>query len=243
MKLDFLYEDDDLVVVNKPAGLLVIPDRFNSELHSLNKLLEAKLQMHTYVVHRLDRDTSGVICFAKNEVMHKYLSNLFMEHKVQKFYAGLVHGVVVPAEGRIENMIAEHPVIKGKMIVAKKGKIAVTDYKVSQQWPLYALVQVQIHTVRTHQIRVHMQSIGNPIVCDELYGDAKPFYVSQIKKRYNLSDKEEGEKPLLSRLALHAYRLAFEKPDGTLVQVDAPLPKDMAACVNQLNKWSNKPMF
>jgi 23S rRNA pseudouridine955/2504/2580 synthase/23S rRNA pseudouridine1911/1915/1917 synthase len=67
--------------------------------------------------------------------------------------------------------------------------------------------------------------------------------VSQIKKRYNLSDKEEGEKPLLSRLALHAYRLAFEKPDGSLVQVDAPLPKDMAACVNQLNKWSNKPMF
>ncbi len=243
MKLDILFEDDDLIIVNKPAGLLVIPDRFNNELASLNKLLEARLHEKVWVIHRLDRETSGVICFAKNEETHKDLSTKFQERDVSKFYAGLVTGIVVPEEGRIENYIAEHPGKNGKMIVARKGKLAVTDYKVSQQWPLYALVQFQIHTGRTHQIRVHMQSIGHPIMCDELYGDGKPFYVSSIKRKYNIAKNEEDEKPLLSRLALHAYRLEFEKEDGTLVSVEAPLPKDMSATVQQLTKWTPKDRF
>jgi 23S rRNA pseudouridine955/2504/2580 synthase/23S rRNA pseudouridine1911/1915/1917 synthase len=238
MQIETLYEDKELIVVNKPAGLLVIPDRFNSDLPSLNKLLEERLKQKIWVVHRLDRDTSGVTCFAKTDEAHKYLSRLFQEHQVGKFYAGLVNGRVSPEQGRIEAPIAEHPVIKGKMTVAKKGKASVTDYRVTDQWPLYALVQFQIHTGRTHQIRVHMQSIGNPIVCDELYGDGKPFFVSTIKKKYRLSDKEETEKPLLSRLALHAYRLQFEKEDGKEITVEADLPKDMLACVKQLNKWS-----
>lgn len=238
MQIETLYEDKELIVVNKPAGLLVIPDRFNSDLPSLNKLLEERLKQKIWVVHRLDRDTSGVTCFAKTDEAHKYLSRLFQEHQVGKFYAGLVNGRVSPEQGRIEAPIAEHPVIKGKMTVAKKGKASVTDYRVTDQWALYALVQFQIHTGRTHQIRVHMQSIGNPIVCDELYGDGKPFFVSTIKKKYRLSDKEETEKPLLSRLALHAYRLQFEKEDGKEITVEADLPKDMLACVKQLNKWS-----
>jgi 23S rRNA pseudouridine955/2504/2580 synthase/23S rRNA pseudouridine1911/1915/1917 synthase len=238
MQIETLYEDKELIVVNKPAGLLVIPDRFNSDLPSLNKLLEERLKQKIWVVHRLDRDTSGVTCFAKTDEAHKYLSRLFQEHQVGKFYAGLVNGRVSPEQGRIEAPIAEHPAIKGKMTVAKKGKASVTDYRVTDQWALYALVQFQIHTGRTHQIRVHMQSIGNPIVCDELYGDGKPFFVSTIKKKYRLSDKEETEKPLLSRLALHAYRLQFEKEDGKEITVEADLPKDMLACVKQLNKWS-----
>lgn len=238
MKIETLFEDDDLVIVNKPARLLVIPDRFNADLPSLNKLLEAKLKQKLWVVHRLDRDTSGVICFAKNEQTHRYLSILFQEHEVVKLYAGLVAGRVTPAEGRIEAPIAEHPVQKGKMVVAKRGKPAVTDYRLTDQWPLHALVQFQIHTGRTHQIRVHMQSIGNPIVCDELYGDGKPFMLSSIKKKYRLSDNEASERPLLSRLALHAYRLQFLKEDGTEIVAEANLPKDILACVNQLNKWS-----
>lgn len=238
MKIETLYEDDDLIIVNKPAGLLVVPDRFRHELPSLNKLLEAKLGQKIWIVHRLDRDTSGVICFAKNEHAHRYLSLLFQERDVNKFYAGLVQGVVVPAEARIDSPIAEHPATNGKMIVSKRGKIAVTDYKVVEQWPLYALLQFQIHTGRTHQIRVHMQSIGHPIVCDELYGDGRPFYLSTIKRKYRMSDKDEEERPLLSRLALHAYRLEFKKEDGTLVVAEALLPKDINACVNQLNKWS-----
>lgn len=237
MKLDILYDDKDLVVVNKPAGVLVIPDRFNTNLPSLNKILEEKLGQRMWVAHRLDRDTSGVIVFAKNEETHKYLSALFMERGIDKYYAGLVTGIVMPEEGTIEGAIAEHPAVAGKMIVAKKGKASITEYKVAEQWPLYALVQFRILTGRTHQIRVHMQSIGHPIVCDELYGDGKPFFLSGIKRKYKQSEKEEQERPLLSRLALHAYKLEFEKEDGTPVVVEAPLPKDIAACVNQLNKW------
>ena len=237
MQIETLYEDNDLIIVNKPSGLLVIPDRFNSELPSLNKLLEEKLKQQIWVVHRLDRETSGVICFAKNDQAHKYLSKLFQEHDVIKLYAGLVQGRVMPGQGRIEAPIAEHPATKGKMIASKKEKPSVTDYRVTDQWPLYALVQFQIHTGRTHQIRVHMQSIGNPIVCDELYGDGKPFFVSTIKKKYRLSEKEEREKPLLKRLALHAYKLQFHKEDGKEVIAEAELPKDMLACVKQLNKW------
>ena len=129
------------------------------------------------------------------------------------------------------------PSVKGKMVTTKKGKPSVTDYRVSEHWALYSLVQFQLHTGRTHQIRVHMQSIGHPIVCDELYGDRKPFYVSSIKKRYKLADKEEAERPLLSRLALHAYRLQFNKEDGKEIVAEAVLPKDILACVKQLNKW------
>jgi len=237
MHIDTLYEDDDLVIVNKPAGLLVIPDRFNAALPSLNRLLEAKYGGKIWVVHRLDRDTSGVICFARNEQAHRYLSILFQERDVNKFYAGLVTGIVMPADGRIESPIAEHPAVHGKMVVAKKGKMAVTDYRVVEQWPLYSLLQFQIHTGRTHQIRVHMQSIGHPIVCDELYGDGQPFLLSTIKRKYRMSEKDEVEKPLLSRLALHAYRIDFEKEDGTHINVEADLPKDISACVKQLNKW------
>ena len=128
MNIEKLYEDDDLIIVNKPAGLLVIPDRFNHELPSLNKILEAKAGQKIWVVHRLDKDTSGVICFAKNEETHRYLSILFQEHAVGKFYAGLVVGIVIPPEGRIESPIAEHTAVYGKMVVnEKKGKLAVTD--------------------------------------------------------------------------------------------------------------------
>jgi 23S rRNA pseudouridine1911/1915/1917 synthase len=238
MKVETIYEDDDLIIANKPAGLLVIPDRFNSELPSLNRILEAKTGQKIWVVHRLDRDTSGVICFAKNEAAHRYLSILFQERDVNKYYAGLVDGIVIPPEGRIEGPIAEHPAVNGKMIVAKKGKMAVTDYKVVEQWPLYSLMQFQIHTGRTHQIRVHMQSIGHPIVCDELYGDGEPFLLSNIKRKYRMSEKDEQERPLLSRLALHAYRLEFVKEDGTQIVAEADLPRDIAACVKQLNKWT-----
>lgn len=227
-----------MLIVNKQAGMLVIPDRFDTTATSLNRLLEQKLQQKIWVVHRLDRDTSGAICFAKNEETHKYLSTVFQEHKAGKFYLGLVHGRVMPEEGTIEKAITEHPAIKGKMIVAKKGKPSITDYKVVKQWPLHSLLQFQIHTGRTHQIRVHMQSIGHSIVCDELYGDGKPFYLSSIKKKYRLSENDEAERPLLSRLALHSSRLVLTGINGEEINVEAPLPKDMNACIRQLDKWS-----
>ncbi len=240
MKIERIYEDDDLLIVNKPPGVLVIPDRFNSEIPSLNRILEQELGIHIYIVHRIDRYTSGLVCFTKNEVAHKYMSGLFQERGVNKYYLGLLNGRVIPEEGTIEKAIVEHPAVKGKMTVAKKGKPSITDYKVLEQWPLYSLVQFQIHTGRTHQIRVHVQSIGHSIVCDDVYGDGKPFLLSGIKKKFKLSDNVEEERPLINRLALHAYKLDFDKEDGTHVSVEAPLPKDMAAAVKQLNKWCPK---
>lgn len=236
MNLDILYEDDDVIVVNKPAGVPVIPDRFNTEAPSINKLLEEKTGEKIWVVHRLDRDTSGVLCFAKNETAHRYMSMLFQNHDVGKYYVGLVHGKVSPEEQRIESPIAEHSTIKGKMVVNRRGKLSVTDYKVVQQWPLHSLLQFQIHTGRTHQIRVHCQSIGHPIVADNLYGNGEPFLLSGIKKKYKMSTKDEEEKPLLNRLALHAYKLVFVNAAGKEITVEAPLPKDIGACVQQLNK-------
>lgn len=238
MKIELLYEDDDLLIVNKPAGLLVIPDRFDDNLPSLNKLLEAKRNEKIWVVHRLDRDTSGTICFAKNEAAHKHLSKLFQEHKVEKYYACLVNGHVIQDNARIEEPIIEHPGKKGRMMVAKKGKDSITEYEVAQKWPLYSFLNIRIYTGRTHQIRVHMQSIGHSVVCDELYGDGKPFLLSSIKKKYKLSSKYEQEKPILARLGLHATKLSFQKEDGKIITAEAPLPKDIAACVKQLDKWT-----
>jgi len=239
MKTERLYEDEDLIIVNKPARVLSIQDRFDANLPSIRTMLQAELGQPIFVVHRIDRETSGVIVFAKNETSHRYLSGLFERHEVGKFYAGLVLGTPSPESGRIEAPIAEHPVIKGKMIATKNGKASVTDYKVVESWPLYALMQWQIHTGRTHQIRVHMQSIGHPVVCDELYGDGQPFLLSSIKRKYNLSKGQEAERPLLSRLALHAYRLNFAGPNGKEISAEAPLPKDIAACISQLRKLAN----
>lgn len=240
MNLEILYQDEDIIVVNKPAGITVIPERFNTEALSINKALEEKLGQKVWVVHRLDRDTSGVLCFAKNEEAHKNLSKQFQEHSVGKFYAGLVHGRFAQEQGRIESPIAEHPTIKGKMVVNRRGKASITDYRVVEQWPMHSLVQFQIHTGRTHQIRVHSSNIGHPIVADNLYGNGEAFLLSSIKKKYKLSTKDEDEKPLLNRLALHAYRLVFENMKGEAISVEAPLPKDISACVQQLNKQMKK---
>jgi 23S rRNA pseudouridine955/2504/2580 synthase/23S rRNA pseudouridine1911/1915/1917 synthase len=240
MNLDILYQDEDIIVVNKPAGSTVIPERFNTEAVSVNKALEEKLDQKIWVVHRLDRDTSGVLCFAKNEEAHKSLSKQFQEHSVGKFYAGLVHGRVTNEQGRIESPIAEHPTIKGKMVVNRKGKASITDYRIVEQWPMHSLLQFQIHTGRTHQIRVHSSNMGHPIVADALYGSGEPFLLSGIKKKYKLSTKDDDEKPLLNRLALHAYRLVFMNMKKEEITVEAPLPKDISACVQQLNKQMNK---
>lgn len=238
MKPTILREDADLIFVDKPAGLLSIPDRFDPTLPSVKSFLEQKTGEKIFVVHRIDRETSGCMVFAKNEEAHRHLSIQFQEHIAGKFYVGLVNGRLTEEAGTIDVAIVEHPTQAGKMAVARKGKASRTDYRVVEQWPLYALVQFRIFTGRTHQIRVHMQSIGHPLLCDPLYGDGKPFFLSSVKRKFNLSKSEEEERPLLSRLALHAYRLVVESPQGEEISVEAPLPKDINAVVQQLRKWS-----
>lgn len=237
IKLDkhLLFENDDFIVINKPAGLLSIPDREGKEI-SLKKILQEKYTT-IFTVHRLDRGTSGIIVFAKNETTHKFLSLQFEERKTTKIYRGLVLGSPMQKKGSINEPISEHPLKRGLMTVYPKGKESLTDFEVLQEFGIYTWMQFEIHTGRTHQIRVHMKHLGHPIVCDEVYGDGKPVLISSIKKKkYNLSKKEEEEKPILNRLALHAFQLYFNGTDGKSYQYEAPVPKDLRATMQQLEK-------
>jgi len=234
-----IKETDDYVILNKPAGLLTIPDRHDNQLQSIQGLLK-KHYGEIFTVHRLDKDTSGIILFAKNDVAHKYYSQLFEGRNVKKFYQGLVNGQLVPPTGSVDEGIMEHPTIKGRMVTNRKGKSALTDYEVLEAFGLYSLVKMQIHTGRTHQIRVHMKHLGHPIAVDELYGTAAPVYLSAIKKGYKLGKRTPEERPLLSRLALHAWQLQFKDQQGEDVTIEAPLPKDIQAVVTQLRKNSGR---
>lgn len=240
MKLDLLYEDSHYIIVNKPSGLLSIPDRHNAAIPSVLGLLRLQFPS-VFTIHRLDKDTSGILCFAKDEDTHRYTSQLFEKREVKKNYIGIVHGSMQEESGVIEDAIMEHPVIKGKMIIhQKQGKPSITKYEVIESFGLYSFVKFDILTGRTHQIRVHMQNYGHPIVCDVMYGKPDPVFISQLKKKFKLSKDEEEEKPILSRLALHAFRLNFMGPDGKEIDIEAPLPKDMNAMLNQCRKWLKK---
>jgi 23S rRNA pseudouridine955/2504/2580 synthase/23S rRNA pseudouridine1911/1915/1917 synthase len=226
------FENDDFVAVNKPSGLLTIADR--EGVSGAKNLLQDRYP-NIFTVHRLDRETSGVVVFAKNEATHKELSGLFEGREVEKFYLGLILGKPAADKGSIEEGIIEHPVKKGMMAINKKGKASLTDYEVLESFRLFSWMQFQIHTGRTHQIRVHMKWVGNPIVCDALYGDGKPVLISSFKKRYKLSEKEDEERPILSRLALHSSKLSFTLK-GTPYNLEAELPKDLKALLQQLRK-------
>lgn len=234
MQPEIIFENQDLVAVNKVSGLLSIPDRLGQEI-SLKDILKEKYGS-IYTVHRLDRDTSGVIVFAKNEAAHKTLSHLFESREMDKRYVGLVYGQMVHPEGSIDAPIMEHPGKATKMLTHAKGKPSLTDYAVLETFRLFSWVQFTIHTGRTHQIRVHMQHLGHPIVCDEIYGDPKPLLLSSLKKNFKLAKTAETEKPILSRLALHSLRLQFTYGGENLV-LEAPLPKDLRAVLQQLRKW------
>ena len=171
-----------------------------------------------FTVHRLDKDTSGIIVFAKNEATHKHLSKQFEERQTEKIYAGLVIGSLINQKGTINKPIAENTVKRGVMIIHQRGKESMTDYEVLEDFGIYSWLQFRIHTGRTHQIRVHMKDIGHPIVCDELYGDGKPILLSSFKSKFKLSKNEEEERPILNRLALHAYKLAFTDTNGNIFE-------------------------
>ena len=234
-KLEIIFENEKFVAVNKPSGLLTIPDRHDELLSSLYKTLQQQYEK-IFIVHRLDRDTSGIILFAKDEATHKYLSQLFEQRNVEKYYLGIIQGALQNKKGIIEEPIMEHPVKKGMMVVHAKGKPSVTEYEVQEEYGIYSLVKFKIHTGRTHQIRAHMKHLDHPIACDEIYGDPKPILLSSFKKKFKLSKHDEEERPMLNRLALHSYELKFKSQDGKEYDLKAELPKDMRALLQQLNK-------
>ncbi|HUB59132.1 MAG TPA: RluA family pseudouridine synthase [Puia sp.] len=232
-----LLESDDFIALDKPAGLLSIPDRENKE-PSLKNILRDRFGS-IFTVHRLDRETSGIIIFAKNETAHRYLSKNFEERSVEKIYQGIVLGTPPQQKGTIDLPVMEHPARPGLMVINRRGKTSLTDYEILETIGPYSLVQFRIHTGRTHQIRIHMHALGHPIACDDLYGDGKPIFLSALKRNFKLSRSEETERPLLARLALHSQRLRFTDPRGETHTIEAPLPKDLRALLQQLRKWKS----
>lgn len=236
-KFDICYQDEDLVMVNKPAGVLSVPDRYDQDKPNLKHLLGESLG-DIFAVHRLDRDTSGLICYARNAAAHSHLSQQFSERTVTKEYLALVEGRVVDEEGEIDRFLIENPAKLGRMMVAKKGLAAHTTYQVYQRFRDFTLLKVNITTGRTHQIRVHLQSIGHPLVADPFYGRRSEFLLSSVKRKYH-QNKAAVERPLLSRTALHAHQLQIVHPvSGELLIQEAPFPKDMRASLQQLEKWN-----
>jgi len=234
---ELLYEDDHILVVNKPAGLLTIPDRFGNK-DSLVSALERHYGK-VFVVHRLDRETSGVLCFARTEAAHRHLSIQFERHAVDKYYHVLVEGIVHHEEGEIDKPIGEHPAVSGKMAIVSHGKPSLTFYRVLERFKRYTLVEALLKTGRTHQIRVHFQSIGYPLAIDPLYGRKSAFFLSEVKgKTYKSGKFSSDERPLMDRTSLHASRLRIDHPDsGERLEFKAELPKDFQAVLNQLRKW------
>jgi 23S rRNA pseudouridine955/2504/2580 synthase/23S rRNA pseudouridine1911/1915/1917 synthase len=230
-----IYEDDQLLIADKPSGLTVIPERFNTTKPCLQSILQEKYGK-LWVVHRIDRETTGLVCFARNEEAHKNLSKQFETREVRKFYKVIVSGRLEGTEGEIDSPIMERPHKLGTMMVHPKGKEALTLFSVEEQFRSCALLNVEIKTGRTHQIRVHFAAVGHPLLVDSIYGQHAAFYLSSIKKKYKQSDPEE--KPIISRLTLHAYELELNHPfTGERMKFTSTLPHDMEALLKVLRKY------
>jgi len=230
---EILFEDDVLLSLDKPPNLLVLPDRFNKALPNLYTTLNEELGS-VFVVHRIDKETSGVVVFAKTADAHAHLNKQFEERTVEKVYLALVVGEPHHPLGTIDLPLSETE--RGVVRVdRKRGKESVTDYRVVEQFKGYALLELKPQTGRQHQIRVHLLAMGTPVMADPLYGDGKGFYLSAVKPRYR---SEGEEKPLLNRTALHAASLSISHPTtGQRMAFAAPLPKDMSSVLKYLRKF------
>jgi len=234
--LSIIFENDHFLVVDKPSGLLSIPDRYDLEKPNLIKLLQLKYD-DLFVVHRIDKETSGLVLFAKNSESHRLLSMLFESHEIEKRYVALTENCPMPESGIIDMPIAHSAFETGKMTIHKKGKSSITYYKIIESFKHFCMLEVAPKTGRTHQIRVHLAAISCPILCDPLYGLRKELFIQDIKYRAKIADFEQ-ERPLLSRTALHASSLEFSLYDQNY-KIASPLPKDLKAVLNQLRKWQS----
>lgn len=230
-----LYEDASLLVINKPAGLLSIPGRDISEESLLDSL--KKNSTSPLVVHRLDRDTSGVLIFAKTPDVHRALSLQFSERSITKTY----HAIVVGRPVEDTFSINEHLLVDGhgKVMVSAGGKASFTRCQVVERFSRYTLMEVNPITGRQHQIRVHLAHKGYPLAVDPLYGSAKPLTIADIKPGVRRSGEEGSpESALIKRTPLHASSVEVVHPEGGQPMVfKAPMPKDMLATLTQLRKW------
>ncbi|HTB84662.1 MAG TPA: RluA family pseudouridine synthase [Candidatus Sulfotelmatobacter sp.] len=237
--LEILFEDKSLLVLNKPAGIVVHPAAGHEEHTLVNALLHhcrGSLSgiggvARPGIVHRLDKETSGCLVVAKNDKTHLALSKQFAERTVKKFYDALVIGVPKTDSGEILAAIARHPTHRKRMAVhtGSNGRAAHTTWRILENLTLAAHVEAEIHTGRTHQIRVHFQHLGHPLLGDETYG---------AKQNNKFSEATNFSAP---RVMLHAHRLSFIHPrTGKTVKFEAPLPADFAAALKLLRKIAAK---
>ncbi|MEQ9410387.1 MAG: RluA family pseudouridine synthase [Fuerstiella sp.] len=241
--LDLLYEDDAIVVVNKAAGMVVHPGR-----GSYSGTLAAALQFHfdqlsdvggrhrPGIVHRLDRDTTGVILIARDNQVHQKVSSQFESREVKKEYRAIVRGVPELEADYIRTHVCVHKRVREKMMVCAPGdrsREAVTFYRTAERFGGYALMELHPHTGRTHQLRVHMQHIGTPIIADKLYIGEDRFTVGHLSGQPNIGET------LIARQALHAFRLTISHPvSGKQMTFEAPLPPDFEATLSALRTAS-----
>jgi 23S rRNA pseudouridine1911/1915/1917 synthase len=226
IELNIVYEDEDLIVINKPQGMVVHPAHgnysgtiVNALLSHCNNLSGINGVMRPGIVHRIDKDTSGVIVIAKNNEAHVSLSDQLKEHSITRRYNALVEGRVKDDRGTIETMIGRNPKNRKEMaVVTRTGKSAVTHYTVLERFENYTLIEAQLETGRTHQIRVHMAHIGHPVVGDPVYGFKK--------QRFDTKGQ-----------LLHARVLGFIHPrTGEYKEFEAPLPEYFTNILNKIRK-------
>jgi 23S rRNA pseudouridine1911/1915/1917 synthase len=233
-RIETLQANDAVLAVAKPAGLLTIPDRYDVSQPSLIEIL-TKRHGSLWIVHRLDRETSGVVVFARTEEAHRQLSESFAGGRVAKTYFALVDGRVNWVEEIVDLPLRPDADRRHRTHVDRaRGKPSETAFRLLEHVGPFSLVEATPRTGRTHQIRVHLAQIGHPVVCDGLYGRSEPIMLSRFKHKY--VEGRRPERPLLSRLGLHAVSVELVVPGHGSTLIEAPLPRDLKATVRQLRK-------
>jgi len=234
ISLDVIHEDKAIIILNKPAGLVVHPGAGNQKHTLVNALLhfDEKLDVlpRAGIIHRLDKDTTGIMIIARTIESYTYLVNELQKRNIKRNYKAIICGQLV-AGGVIENKIGRHPVHRTKMAVTDKGKLATTHYRIIKKFQHYTYLDIQLGTGRTHQIRVHMNNEKHPIIGDPLYGKN-----TFIKKGINASLREFIKN--FKRQALHAYNLEFTHPvSKKIISLKAELPDDMNNLIKILEMY------
>jgi 23S rRNA pseudouridine1911/1915/1917 synthase len=238
--LDIIYEDSDLIVINKQADMIVHPARGNTRGTLVNALayycdeLSSGLgEFRPGIVHRLDKDTTGVMVVTKNDSAQWKVAKQFERRQVKKTYLAIVHGTPDLSADRISAPLGVHPRIREKYAIRPEiGKEAITFYEVLEEFRGFSLLRLTPRTGRTHQIRVHLSYIKHPIVADDMYG-------GKFVYEWQLADAEPAaQAPIISRCALHAHTLEFKHPTtGKMLTFEAPLPEDMQNLLGMLRKY------